>query len=234
MTTDQELNQTHYPSRPTSDSVPSGAGRTKLAAAGLALGAATVATALVIKPWGDRDEFGYADLAPHRDGIWVGTLADGFALALVGVTLALVVLGVVRRRGSRLAEVGAVMTVVGGIAFAMGSFAHGAGAWFATSDAISTDAGTALLQRVEDTPERLLVVVMVGFGLYTLGSLALASALIRARVAPRLLPIGFVVLTLAQFSPVPERILDFIQVVLMALLVVMAGLVVARRFEATA
>jgi len=63
---------------------------------------------------------------------------------------------------------------------------------------------------------------MAGFLLFTLGSIALFIALIRARTVPLWLPITFFVLVVAQFTPVSSRVLDFIQVALMALLVVLA------------
>jgi len=131
-----------------------------------------------------------------------------------------------------MAEAGAVLTTIGGIAFAMGSFAHGTLAWFGTSDAMSPEAGTSLLAYVEDTPERVMVVVMAGFALYTLGSLVLAASWIRAHVTPRWIAVAFIVLTVAQFTPVPERVLDFIQVGLMALLIGVSGLVMTHRFTA--
>jgi hypothetical protein len=63
---------------------------------------------------------------------------------------------------------------------------------------------------------------MAGFLLFTIGSILLLIALIRARTVPLWLPIAFLALVVAQFAPVPSRILDFVQVALTALLVVLA------------
>jgi hypothetical protein len=73
-----------------------------------------------------------------------------------------------------------------------------------------------------DHPEHGMVVQMAGFLLFTLGSIALMIALVRARSVPLWLPIAFFVLVAAQFAPVPSRLLDFVQVALMALLVALA------------
>ena len=73
-----------------------------------------------------------------------------------------------------------------------------------------------------DNPQHGMVLQMAGFLLFTLGSIALFIALIRARTVPLWLPIAFFVLVVAQFTPVPGRVLDFVQVALMALLVVLA------------
>ena len=205
--------------------------RVRIVAAALALGAIAVASMLVWRPWGERNAFGYDDVEPLRDNAWIGTFVDGLAFAVTAIALSLVTCYLVRARGSKWATTGAVITSLAGIVFAMGSLAHGAVAWFATSDVISVEAGTALLNQVEDNPLRVMVPVMVGFLGYSIGTLMLSVALLRGHAVPRWLPITFVVLTLAQFSPVPSRALDFIQIALMALLVCLAGMVLARRAD---
>ena len=208
-----------------------GSARVNIVASALALGAITVAGMLAWRPWGDRNAFGYDDIEPLRDNAWIGTLADGFAFAVTAIALSLVTCHLVRARGSRWATTGAVITSLAGIAFAMGSLAHGAVAWFATSDVISVEAGTALLNHLEDNPLRVMAAVMAGFLGYTIGSLLLSVALLRGHAVPRWLPVTFIVLTLAQFAPVPSRALDFIQIALMAALVCLAGMVLARRTD---
>jgi hypothetical protein len=120
-----------------------------------------------------------------------------------------------------------VTTSLGGLAFAMGNFGFGAISWYATStEVLSIEAGTELLKYVEDNPGHVFVVGMAGFIAFTIGSLLLMVALIRSRSVPRWLPIGLIVLTVAQFAPVSSRVLDAIQVVLMALLAVLATVLV--------
>ena len=209
------------PAAPSSD-------RLRVAAVALGLSALAVATVLVWRPWGERDAFGYDDLAPLRDNAWVGTLVDGFAFGVLAVTLSVVTCFLVQARGRHAATVGAVATIAGGLLFAMGSLAHGAVAWFATSDVVSVQAGTALLEHVEDEPLRVMGPVMAGFLLVAVGMLVLAAALLRARSVPRWLPIALIVGTLAQFAPVSSRGLDVIQVVLMAVIVCLSAAAIGR------
>ncbi len=202
--------------------VPSGS-RTTLVATALAVGAAAVASVLLWHPWPVRDRFGYGDIAPIRDGMWTGIVIDALAFGVLGIALSLVVCMLARSRGAVWATVGAVVTSLGGIAFAMGAFAFGSLAWYATdTTAIPVETGTEFLKYAVDNPQHGMVLQMAGFLLFTLGSIALFIALIRARTVPVWLPITFFVLVVAQFAPVPSRVLDFIQVALMALLVVLA------------
>ena len=202
--------------------VPSGP-RTTLVASALAVSAAAVASVLLWHPWPTRDQFGYGDIAPVRDGMWTGIVIDALAFAVLGVALSLVVCMLAWSRGAVWATVGAVVTSLGGIAFAMGAFGFASLAWYATdTTAIPVEAGAEFLKYAVDNPQHGMVLQMAGFLLFTLGSIALFIALIRARTVPLWLPITFFVLVVAQFTPVPSRVLDFIQVALMALLVVLA------------
>lgn len=167
----------------------------------LGLGAVAVAVAVLWQPWGERDALGYADIAPHRDAAWLGTMIDGLAFAVVGVTLGLAVCRLARARGSAWATVGAAMTGLGGIAFCAGMISFGSLSWYATDTrALPADAGTALMTYAVDHPGHLMGPQMAGFLLVTLGSLALMVALWRARSVPRWLPIGYAVLTAGTFA----------------------------------
>lgn len=202
--------------------VPSGS-RPTLVAAVLAVTATAVASMLLWHPWPVRDRFGYGDIAPVRDGMWTGIVIDALAFAVLGIALSLVVCMLARSRGAVWASVGAVVTSLGGIAFAMGAFGFASLAWYATdTTAIPAETGTEFLKYAVDNPQHGMVLQMAGFLLFTLGSIALFIALIRARTVPVWLPITFLVLVVAQFTPVPSRVLDFVQVALMALLVVLA------------
>jgi len=202
--------------------VPSGS-RTTLVATALAVSAAAVASVLLWHPWPIRDRFGYGDIAPIRDGMWTGIVIDALAFGVLGVALSLVVCMMARSRGAVWATVGSVVTSLGGIAFAMGAFGFASLAWYATdTTAIPVETGTEFLKYAVDNPQHGMVLQMAGFLLFTLGSIALFIALIRARTVPLWLPITFFVLVVAQFTPVPSRVLDLIQVALMALLVVLA------------
>jgi hypothetical protein len=166
----------------------------------LTLGAVAVAVVVLWQPWGERNRLGYADIAPNRDGAWLGTLIDGLGFAAAGVALGLAVCLLAPARGSVLANVGAVMTGLGGVAFCAGIISFGSFAWYATStDAIPAETGTALMTYLEDNPGHLMGPQMAGFLLFTLGSLVLMGALWRARSVPRWLPIAYLVLTIGLF-----------------------------------
>lgn len=197
--------------------------RTWVAAAALALGAVTLAGLLVTTPWGERNALGYDDIAPIRDTAWAGMLADCIAFAVVGIALAAVVLALVRGHGRVLGLVGAVATTLGGVLFAMGSFAFASFAWYATSATVAPETGRALLTYVEDHPAHLRLPAMIGFLLYTVGSLLLCAALLRGRAAPMVGVVAFVLLTVAQFVGVDGRLLDAVQIAQMVLLVGLAG-----------
>ena len=219
-------------STPTSATDAVAGARIRLVAGGLAAAAVTVAALLVTTPWGDRydssadDVLDYDRLAAVRDGAWAGGLADGLAFALLGVTLGIVVCHLVRGPGRVAALAGAVLTTVGGALFAMGSFAFATVTWSASG--ISEGAGRELVDYGNDEVAHLLGATMTGFFLVTLGFLTLASAAFRARTVPRAGVAAFVVLVLAQFAPIPGRALDYLQVAIMALLLLLAVAVLRR------
>ena len=84
-----------------------------------------------------------------------------------------------------------------------------------------------LLEYAVANPDHGMLLQMGGFMLYTLGTLLLAGALLRAVSVPRWLPIAMVALTIAQFAT-SDRILDFVQIAAMAVLVILAALALRR------
>jgi hypothetical protein len=210
-------------------------GRIRVAAAALAASAATIAGLLAFPPWGDRldsssDEFvNYQDLLEVRDGAWAGMLVDGFAYAVIALTLSLGVLHLARSRGRVPALVGAVLTTAGGILFAMGAGAFATFSWFVTAPGLAEDAGPSLVDYANDHVGHLIGVDMVGFVTFTLGTLVLSAALIRARAVPAVGVIVFVLLTLAQFvMPAGNDVLSYLQIATMVLLVGFAAVVWRR------
>jgi len=196
--------------------------RTAVVSAVLALGAVAIAVIVLWQPWGERDALSYTDIAPHRDGAWLGTLVDGLAIAAVGVTLAIAVCRLVRGRGAALATIGSVLTGFGGVAFFAGMFAFGSLSWYATSpDALPPDTGSAFMTYVNDNPGHVMLPQMIGFLLFTLGSLLLMGALWRSRSAPRWLPVAYLVLTVGVFA-LGGVLLNVVQAVQTLLLVVVA------------
>ncbi len=208
--------------------------RTRVVAASLAASAATVAVLLATTPWGDRldsssDEvLSYDKLLDVRDAAWSSLLLDSFAYAVIGLTLGLGVLHLVRSKGRVAALVGAVLTTAGGILFAMGGAAFATVVWFITADGLSDGAGPSLVDYANDNVGHLMGVDMAGFVLTTLGSLVLAAALIRARAVPITAVAVYILLTLVQFAGLPGRAMDFLQVAMMVLLIGFAAVVWRR------
>jgi hypothetical protein len=188
----------------------------------LTLSALAVAVVLLWSPFPDRDHISYSSIAPLRDGSWAGYLIEtvGYGVAAMGLCIA--VCRLVPRRGAVLANIGSVLTVVGGLLFAASALAMGVLSWYATeTDAVSPAAGTKLIAYVKDNPGHFIVLDVVGFLSLNLGLLLLAIALGRARTVPRWLPIAFAVLVVGQF-PTPGRALDTVQAAIMAMFIAVA------------
>jgi hypothetical protein len=198
------------------------AARAAIVSTVLALGALAVAAVVLWQPWGERDALGYADIAPHRDAAWLGTLVDGLAFAAVGVALGLAVCRLAPARGAVWANVGALLTASGGVAFCAGAVSFGSFAWYATDTAaIPAGPGTALMSHVEDSPGHMMGVQMAGFLLFTVGSLVLMVALWRARAVPRWLPVAYLVLTVGTFA-LGGVVLNVVQAAQMVSLMIVA------------
>ncbi len=197
--------------------------RRVLASAVLAAGASSVGWVLATDPFHGNDK-SYEHVAAHRDGAWAGAVVDGVGSAAVGIGLALVLVLLVRRRGAVLATCAAVVTAIGGVLFAIGIYAGGVLAWYATDTAtMPADAGGRLLGRAfEDAPGHLIIPQMIGYlALYGLGLLLAAAALWRSGTVPVWLP-GALVISAVGGSVAPERIGEYAGIGQMAVLVVLA------------
>jgi len=209
---------------------PAGRDRIRVVAGALGTATATVSVLLATTPWGDRldsssDEIlSYDKLVAAHGAAWASMLLDGFAYAVIGLALGLGVLHLARGRGRRLALVGAVISTAGGVLFAMGAAALAAIVWFAGADGLSGGSGQALVDVANDHPGHLVGPGMVGFLLTTVGGLVLAGALIRARAVPVLAVLTYVVLVFAQFSGIPGRAMDVLQIAMMLVLMGFAAL----------
>jgi hypothetical protein len=216
------------------DTTPVGGSVTRIRVTAGALCAAglTVAALLITTPWGDRYDSGaeevvdYESLHAVPDGAWTAMLADGLAFAVLGISLGLVVCHLVRGHGRFAALLGALLTTVGGILFAMGSLSFATLTRFASG--VPEDVGRPLIDHANDNPGHLLGATMVGFLLFTLGGLALATALLRAKAVPVAGVAAYMLLVLTQFAPLPGRALDVVQIAMMALLVALAVTVLRR------
>jgi hypothetical protein len=211
-------------STPNRDSITLAAvrGRALVVAVTLALAAGVVALVLVLRPWPVRNSFLYQELAPVRDAIWTAILVDATSFAAIGLSLSLGVCLLARDRGALLATIGAIITTFGGMLFAMGAFAFAALTWYVTDPAVLPVAeGTSLLAYAVANPEHVMLPQLVGFLLYTIGTLFLAAALLRSRSVSRWLPIAIIGTTVAQFG-VHDRALDFVQIGAMGLLILVA------------
>lgn len=189
--------------------------RRRLVAAGLTAGIALTAGVLAWHPGPPRDDVAYASYAEVRDAAWVGGLLDHIGWALVVLGLPLGVCFLVRERGARLATIGSVLVAVGGMFFVSTFYAYNQLAWHATEpDALSPEAGTALMSWISDHPARLMGPEAVSFFAFDIGVLLLCAALWRSRTTPRWVPIGVAVFVVGQFL-VPTSLLDVVQILLL-------------------
>lgn len=214
--------------------------RQRVAAVALAASSATIAMLLAAPPWGGRldssaEKFvNYQDLLAVRDGAWAGMLIDGFAYAVLALALGLGVLHLVRARGAVTALVGAVLTIAGGILFAIGAGAFATFVWFATAPGLSEGAGPSLVDYANGQVGHLIGADMAGFLSYTLGTLVMSVAVIRARAIPVVAVALFIVLTLAQFAmPSGHDVLSYLQIAQLVMLIVFAVTVWRRAGEPT-
>jgi hypothetical protein len=227
------MTTTAHPQTHTETSARSAA-RIRVAAAALAASAASVAGLLATTPWGDRldsssDEvLTYDKLLDVRDAAWSSMLVDSFAYAVIGLTVGLGVLHLVGSKGRIAALVGAVLTTAGGILFAMGGAAFATFVWFITADGLSDGAGQSLVDYANDHVGHLMGVDMAGFVTFTLGTIVLSVALIRARALPVPAIVVFLLLTFAQFSGLEGQALNVLQIAMMVLLLGFAAVVWRR------
>ena len=227
---------TTSPTRPDGSVAPdeTGSGRIRLTAAALAASAATAVVLLATTPWGDRLDSGadeiltYDTLLDGRDAAWPSMLLDSFAFAVIGLTVGLGVLHLARAKGRIAALLGAALTTAGGILFAMGGTAFATLLWFITADGLPRGAGQSLVDYANDHPGHLVGPGIAGFLLTTIGALVLSVALIRARAVPVPAVIIYIVLTLVQFTGLPGRAMDFLQIAMMVLLIGFAAAIWRR------
>jgi hypothetical protein len=212
-----------------------GAARAAVVATLLVLGCLVTAAMVLWQPWGERNHFAYADLAPVRDAAWSGALLDGLGIAAIGISLSLAVCQLARTRGAIAATVGAVICAAGGVLFCTGMVSFTVLAWYATDvDAIPAASGTTLLSYVNDHGGHVMGPQIAGFLLFTLGSLVLSFALWRSRAVPAWLPIAFAVLTVGVFA-LSGTVLNVVQAIqLLTLLPVAWYLMRATRLRVTA
>ncbi len=197
-------------------------GRLRVVAVALAGMAATIAALVLTHPWGDRmnsssdDLLQYGTLHADRDAAWASIIADGFALAVLALCAGLATCHLAQVRGRVAALVGAVLAVAGGVLFAMGSFGFVTLSWFVTG--LPEESTAELISYANDQTGHLLGVEMVGFALFTLATLILSVALVRAKAVPVVAVPVFVALTVLLFTPIPGRAIDFVQAAQMILL----------------
>lgn len=180
-------------------------------AAGAALSALTIAVLVLLQPWGGRNALDYRTLSADRELMWATILLDALAMAALGICLAAVVTMLVPTRGALLARVGSTLLAAGGVLFAMGIFAFGSLAWYATDTAaLPPTQGADLLDHAVANPGHGQVVHIVGFLAFTLGLALAAAALLRAGTLGRVLPIVVLALTVAAFLA-PSSVLSYLQ-----------------------
>ena len=186
--------------------------RIRLAAGTLAVAATTVAALLIWLPWPGRNNLTYADLRAAREASWAGAMIDTVATGAAAVMLGLTVCALARGRGAAWARIGALATALGGIVSAAGLAAMGLLVWYATdTNALPAELGAAFLAYVEAETTPVAVLLVPGVLVFTLGVLALAVALWRARTTPRWVSVALILLSLGVFVVPSGRAQDVTQ-----------------------
>jgi hypothetical protein len=121
--------------------------------------------------------------------------------AVLFVVSAVVLASLVRRRGAALATTGATLMVLGGgaMAIAFGAEAHLLS--LAADPSLDRPAMVALAELESDSPA--MALLMAGFPLFGLGTLALMGGLIRSAAVPRWQPVLVVVGTVTSIAAAP-------------------------------
>jgi hypothetical protein len=202
-----------------------GRARSTIVATALTLGSAAVAAVVLWRPV-PRDTLDYAGLAPLRGEAWASYLIDSIGFMVAAVALSIAVCLLAPARGAGWANAGAILTSVGGMVFSAAVFAFAMLAWYGT--AVPAESGGPVLAALKDDGGHLMGPQVIGFLAYNVGTVLLATALWRARSVPRWLPIALAVLTVAQF-PLPDRLIDVAQALLMAGYVAVAWFVMRAR-----
>lgn len=146
------------------------------------------------------DLWSYGLVAGIRDLWWAWHVFGGLATAIVAVALGVAVCLLAPVRGSVWANLGAVLTALGGLCFFGGVAGEGIlGAYVTDPDALPVEAGTAFWTHFSDNFAPIGAILIPGFLLLTIGPLLLAVALWRAKSVPRWLPIAMALSNVATF-----------------------------------
>lgn len=175
--------------------------RTRVTAVALMVGSLVTAGLTAWHPEPDsHDHFAYDVVEPIRTEWWAWHVFGGIGMAAAAVAASLAVCMLVPRRGAMLATTGAVLTSLGGLAFAAGIAAEGVLFAYATdTDGLSAEAGRELMHHANENPELYVAAIIPGAILLTLGPLLLAGALWRAGSAPRWLVVVWAVTNIVGF-----------------------------------
>ena len=174
--------------------------------AAAALGLIVVGNALSLlltgfTPNGDPSNgFAFQEIAGHPDRFWAFTAFGGVGQALLTTGTAFAVCLLVRARGSVLARVGAVLSVLSGALLSAGLASIGVLYGYATDRAALDPAdGQAFVDYANDHTWRFTALVTPGAVCGIIAMLLIAVALWRGRAVPRWIPVVLLVGTLAGF-----------------------------------
>ncbi|MFD3452842.1 hypothetical protein ACFWVC_11725 [Streptomyces sp. NPDC058691] len=152
-------------------------------------------------PNGDPSNgFAFQEVAGHPGRFWAFTAFGGIGQALLTTGTAFAVCLLVRARGSVLARVGAVLSVLSGALLSAGLAAIAVLYGYAADPAVlDPAAGRAFVDHANDHTWRFTALVVPGALCGIVAMLLIAVALWRGRAVPRWIPVVFLVGTLAGF-----------------------------------
>ncbi|MFD8077125.1 DUF4386 family protein [Streptomyces sp. NPDC059718] len=152
-------------------------------------------------PNGDPSHgFAFQEIAGHPDRFWALTAFGGIGQALLTTGTAFAVCLLVRTRGSVLARVGAVLSVLSGALLSAGLASIAVLYGYATDPAVlDPAAGRAFVDHANDHTWRFTALVTPGALCGIIAMVLIAVALWRGRAVPRWIPVIFFIGTLAGF-----------------------------------
>jgi hypothetical protein len=165
-----------------------------------------------VKPVGGGDGApAYADVAGMRGYVWAFFVIAGVQLVIGASAAALAGWLLAPRRGSRWATAGASLVWLGAAIYGVGIGGWATVYWFASDRGVLDRAtATRLIDHANDDAAHLLAVPIGGALLVAIGSLALCTALWRARSVPRWVPIAGAVTAIATVVLPPDGIAGLI------------------------
>jgi hypothetical protein len=158
-----------------------------------------------LKPIGSNETVSFDDVTGVRSYAWAFFLVAGVNVVLAVAAVALAILVLAPRRGSRWALTGAVMMWLGSAVYGAGVAGWGLLYWFAgNAEVLGSSAGHRLFTAINADQVHFFAVPLGGTLLVAIGGFVATVGVWRAGTAPRWLLLASVASTLGTFAAPPD------------------------------